>query len=52
MVSRFPDPNDRERHDLKVERRVMAAMIALLLTFTGAAVALVVRPDIVAAWLS
>ena len=46
MVLRFRDPDDRERHDLKVERRVMVTLIVLLLVCGGAAIALEVRPDV------
>ena len=51
MVLHFRDLDDRERHDLKVERRVMVVIVALLLLFGGAAVSLEIRQDVVAALL-
>jgi hypothetical protein len=51
MVLRFSDLDHRERHDLKVERRVVVALGVLLLTCGVAAIALQVRPDVVQALL-
>jgi hypothetical protein len=35
MVPRFPCPDDREQHDLKVERRVMLTIVVQTLVPRG-----------------